>query len=163
MCATLTALNNSHNTMIELNTIPRPAKFFGLAGLLPFFAGSIVCWLDVSWLPQRFNGPLIITAYSAVILSFLGGIRWGVAMQHGLLMHSFSVVGWAMVPSLIAWAALLLPAKTALAMIIIGLTIQLFIDYQSSRADLTPAWFMSLRLILTLGALLSILMAWFAL
>lgn len=149
--------------MIHLHTIPNPAKLFGLAGLLPFFAASILCWVDITWLPQHLTGAFILTAYGAVILSFLGGIRWGIAMQHTSMIQSFQVVGGAMVPSLIAWAALLVPAKTALAMLVIGLAIQFTVDYRSSRSGLTPDWFLSLRLILTLGASLSIVTAWFAL
>ena len=60
--------------------MPMAAALFGFAGALPFayFAASL--WLPPPFpsVPFAFGGGLI---YGAVILSFLGGIRWGTGMS----------------------------------------------------------------------------------
>lgn len=146
-----------------MNVIPTPARFFGLAGLLPFFFGALLCWVGNPKSVAAFglNGPFLLSTYGAVILSFLGGIRWGVAMQTNTMMHEWPVVAWAMVPSLVGWFALLMPALIGLPLLGLGFVLQLRIDAQSTRNGLTPAWFLTLRLILTSGALLSLAAGWF--
>ena len=51
----------------------------GLAGLIPF-----VLTAAVQWLPQpgwRMLAAMALLGYGAVIVSFLGGIHWGLAMR----------------------------------------------------------------------------------
>lgn len=147
-----------------LDSVPVPALYFGLAGLLPFVLSAIACWLvpEAGRLFGAVTPEFILCAYGAVILSFLGGIRWGVAMQHGSLINDWVVVGLAMVPSLLAWPALLLSPSVGIPMVVVGLLLQYAIDYQSSKAALTPQWFLPLRTVLTLGAVLSLLLGWVA-
>lgn len=146
-----------------MNAIPAPARFFGLAGLLPFVFGALLCWVSMPESVAAFgmNGPFLLSAYGAVILSFLGGIRWGVAMQTNTMMNEWAVVAWAMVPSLVGWFALLMPALIGLPLLGLGFVLQVSIDAQSTRRGLTPAWFLTLRIILTSGALLSLATGWF--
>ena len=56
------------------------ALTLGLAGLLPFMAGGLGVWLPVlgDW---RFGLPVLVSGYAALIAAFLGGVRWGAAMQ----------------------------------------------------------------------------------
>jgi hypothetical protein len=79
------------------------AKWLGYAGLLPFLAGAAGVW----WLPVGSNAMAGagLAAYAAVIVSFLGGIHWGLGFRDRT---SLSFV-WSVVPSLLAWGALLLP------------------------------------------------------
>jgi len=144
--------------MLQLNTIPPPARIFGLAGLLPFFAGAILCWLpptseSISVLPA---GSFVLLAYGAVILSFLGGIRWGIAMQHEAMISNWQVVAWAMAPSLLAWTALLVAPTLGFILLIAGFSLQWSIDYRANKQSITPPWFLTLRTILTLGAVVSL-------
>ena len=143
-------------------SIPAPAFGFGLAGLLPFFAGAIACWASPSFLtlPFELSGAFILCAYGAVILSFLGGIRWGVAMQHSSMIQDWQVVGWAMVPSLLGWLALLSSPRYGLVLLVLGFVLQFVIDYRSTRANVTPRWFARLRAILSFGAIVSVAAGW---
>lgn len=141
--------------MNHIKSIPLPARAFGVAGLLPFIAGSVLCWTSV--------GPSALIAYGAVILSFLGGIRWGVAMQSPDMMQRWDVVGLAMVPSLLAWPALLVPAATGLILLGTGLVFQFALDYQWHKVAITPPWFITLRVILTVGAVGSVVIGLFGL
>ncbi len=148
--------------MNDFQDIPRPARVFGLAGLLPFIAGALFCWVQttIPVFTGEFTGSFILLSYGAVILSFLGGIRWGVAMQHGKLIDDWVVVALAMVPSLLAWLAILLSPTVGLLILVLGLALQFAVDYRSANAQITPHWFLTLRTILTIGAITSIVVGW---
>jgi len=142
--------------------IPAPAGTFGLAGLLPFVAGAAFSWFDSTTATPTIgvSGPTLLLTYGAVILSFLGGIRWGVAMQHGQLINNWTVVAWAMVPSLLAWTAILVSPKIGLPVLATGLILQFVVDFRSTKTQITPPWFLKLRVILTVGAVTAILFGW---
>ena len=71
-------------------TIPAGALVLGVAGLIPFVTGGVLVWL-----PQLQNIaptiPPLVFFYAALIVSFLGGVRWGAAMQNattGTMLHA---------------------------------------------------------------------------
>lgn len=78
------------------------ALALGLSGLIPFVAGALAVWLLPAWSAPAAHG---LASYAAVIVSFLGGIHWG----QGIRNDDAAALRWAVVPSLLAWAALLLP------------------------------------------------------
>lgn len=131
-------------------SIPPAPLLLGLAGLLPFWGlaiGLLVAPVAGWTAPQL---AFALAAYGAVIVSFLGGIRWGLAtaapraaaVQYGL----------AVMPSLLAWAALALPVVQSLAglgLVALGLGA---LDRALVTAGLAPVWFGRLRLILSVGA-----------
>ena len=89
----------------------------GYAGLLPFLAGAALVWLvrpDVH--PYV---ALALSGYAAVILSFLGGIHWGLALREAAPPLPWLV--WGVVPSLVAWLAMLMPANAGL--VVFGLAL----------------------------------------
>ena len=57
----------------------RDALRLGYAGLLPFVAGAGLVWLVRPEVHPYV--ALALSGYAAVILSFLGGIHWGLAMR----------------------------------------------------------------------------------
>ena len=62
---------------MDKNTIPAKALILGYSGVIPFAATAALVALDNAAMRQvALDGFLI---YSGVILSFLGGIRWGAA------------------------------------------------------------------------------------
>lgn len=82
----------------------------GYAGLLPFAGIAVLVWLLP---PQaRVYATLALGGYAATIVSFLGGIHWGIAF--GAAQPPASLFVWGVLPSLAAWVALLLPAGTGL-------------------------------------------------
>lgn len=88
-------------------------------------------------------------AYGAVILSFLGGIHWGVAMHHGGADASRQLAA-CMLPSLAAWIALTLEPPAALAMLAASFLFWWIYD----RAVITTEWYQALRRNLTATVLL---------
>lgn len=134
--------------------------WLGLAGLLPF-----VMALAGSWLAPGFGQVLAIRAflyYSAVILSFLGGIHWGIAMMveapgSATFRRRLMV---SMVPSLIAWPALLIDAMLGAWALMAGFAgVRLYESLDGGRA--LPGWYGRLRTWLTLAVVVChLLMIW---
>ena len=57
------------------------ALWLGYAGLIPFVAGAALAWLlQPEWRPFT---TAALSAYAAVIVSFLGGIHWGIGFRDG--------------------------------------------------------------------------------
>ena len=93
--------------------------------------------------------------YGAVILSFLGGVRWGMAATSYGIPHTWAQYSWSVTPSLIAWVALMLPGCTyGYLSLIIGHGITFYKDMNESGY---PSWFKGLRFFLTFFALLSLI------
>ncbi|WP_156255131.1 DUF3429 domain-containing protein [Sandarakinorhabdus oryzae] len=126
---------------------PAIVLFYGLAGLIPFFAAPVATLLapDFRW---QFNEALLW--WAAIILSFLGGARWGAAVQTS--QPAPGLIGLAMLPSIIGWLVLLAPAKYRVAQLLAlagALLLHLAWDW---RANGLPGWYGRLRLTLTAGA-----------
>lgn len=127
-----------------------------LAGLVPFFGCAAMA---------AFGGPFgldwtaALIGYAAIILSFLGGARWGreLALESpdpGRLVLSN-------VPAVWAWLALVIdavPPAARLSMLAIGLILVWFWD----RRTAAP-WYSALRTTATLGAVVSLAAAGLAL
>ena len=139
-------------------SIPGTALLLGLAGLIPFIAGAASLWVPLPLLPPAL-GLELVAGYGAIILSFLGGIRWGTAIgpydtQRQGLEFSASVLG-----SLAGLAALFIPPVPALTLLIAGFLMQALWDVTSVEAGRLPAWFGKLRMLLTGGAVISLILA----
>jgi hypothetical protein len=142
-------------------TLPPAALALGLGGLLPFAFGAMAIW--TGWRPAATPAPaLAVQAYGAVILSFLGGIRWGLALRLTDGRAQASALAVSVLPSLAGWAALLLSPQGGLA-VLAGLFAAM------GAADLriaslgAPHWFRRLRIILSAGAVFLLLLAWIGL
>jgi hypothetical protein len=153
--------------MDDSEQIVSTAKLLGYAGLLPFAAlTGLVVWAWVS--EQRFAWTygFAALAYGAVILSFVGALHWAYALRAPEL-GSRALV-WSVVPSLVGWAAICFAAfagggygvfaASAIAMIAVFV---LHLKEDRSLAVRAPsaapsAWFMRLRVQLTLGACVSL-------
>jgi Protein of unknown function (DUF3429) len=138
--------------------IPVSALALGLAGLLPFIAGALALWIPIPPLAPPDSLKLVVS-YGAIVLSFLGGIRWGTAIGpydggRMSLEFSFGVLG-----SLAGLAAIFLPPIPALTLLITGYLLQALWDVTSVEAGRLPQWFGKLRTILTGGAVLSLIVA----
>ena len=86
----------------------RNAKILGYAGLLPFIGLPILIIIGQL---EYYQGYLYFIQYSAIILSFFGGIHWLDALQNRRSDHQLYV---AMLPSIIAWLSLIFLSGNAL-------------------------------------------------
>ena len=83
----------------------------GYAGLIPFILLAALMWLvDAELLPFV---AIALGGYAAAIVSFLGGVHWGIGFMKGEASPRFHFI-WGVVPSLVAWLALMMPAYAAL-------------------------------------------------
>lgn len=100
---------------VAAQTPGKLAQRLGYSGLLPFVAGAVLVWLvraDV-----HAYAALALSIYAAVILSFLGGIHWGLAMRQAK--PPASALIWGVLTPLVAWPAALMPPHAAL--VVLGL------------------------------------------
>jgi hypothetical protein len=133
--------------MIGRAPIPKPVLAYGLLGLIPFLAPPLIGSLFPAW---QAPASQVLAAYGALILSFLGGARWGLAIAAPE--PSVVVVSLAMLPSLVGLALLLLPVEFRHAQFL-GLTAALgLLCIGDAMADSVPSWYARLRIPLTLGA-----------
>lgn len=144
--------------MSQTQRIPPVAAALGYGGLIPFAAGALVCWVggDIGA-----TGAQVLRAYSAVILAFLGGVPWGLALasETNALGERLTV---GVVPALVAWIALLLPVATALG-VLVGAFAALYAWDARRNLRGTPTWFGRLRRHLTAGVVGCLLLALLAL
>ena len=132
--------------MISMVSDRRLAWGLGLAGLLPFIGSSIAVWVAPTvW---KVSSIYAFTYYGAVILSFLGGIHWGSALQVPRDNNVRRLV-LAMVPSLIAWPALLFNTVTGLWVLLAGFLLMGGYDISREGREGFPKWYLSLRCVLT--------------
>jgi len=129
--------------------------FAALAGLLPFVPGDLKSDLTYALL-----------AYGAVILSFLGGVHWGLAIGSTRPAAAVALkrrLIWSVIPSLVAWAALVVPARSGLFILAAAIVLMLVIDIRATRAGEAPAWYPKLRVPLSCAVAASLLIgAWSA-
>ena len=126
------------------------ALTLGYAGLVPFVAGAALTWLvhaDVQ--------PLVVDAlakYAALIVSFLGGIHWGLGMRQPL--PSPVPFAWGVAPSLMAWVAVLMPPYAGLVVLGFALVACYLFDRRTYRGMGAGPW-LTLRFRLSAVAALS--------
>ncbi len=121
---------------------------YGGLGLVPFLGGATAAVLFAG-LP-RLAAQLELVAYGALILSFLGGGRWG--LEIGRRPVRVAVISASMLPTIVAFLILIamgLPSPLRLAAMSAAFVAQWAWDVRSGA---TPPWYPPLRHLLTLGA-----------
>ena len=129
----------------------------GYGGLLPFAGLALLMWLvDSDLVPFV---ALALQGYGAAIVSFLGGIHWGVGLRYAATHtegHRFHLV-WGVAPALLAWVALLMPAYAGLPALAAVLALCYLVDRRTWAGAGLAQW-LPLRFRLTLVAGLSCLL-----
>ncbi|XOV78433.1 MAG: DUF3429 domain-containing protein [Aestuariibacter sp.] len=109
-------------------------NFLGLLGLFPFIALPL---LVIGNQLSLFEAVGYFTQYSAVILSFLGGIHWYDSFTRT---HNPLQLYIAMLPSIVAWLSLVFLNGTP-AMVVLAAAFVLMLFYDQKTLDMTPAYF----------------------
>jgi hypothetical protein len=135
--------------------VPSPAALLGLGGVLPFAAAAL---LSLQPGPAGDWASFALLGYGAVILSFLGGIHWGLALARDAT-PDFRELGVGVLPSLVGWAGLLAGGTAGLLMLVAGFLAVLAVDVGLSRDGRAPAWFSRLRTVLTGAVCAALLLA----
>ncbi len=132
-----------------LNTVPKAPLWLGLSGVLPFALGLII--FALGGIPA-ISADLALrstVAYGAVILSFLGGVRWGLGLLLDNPEKRDARFALSVVPSLLGWVAVLMPAFPAMVLLALAFAAQGAWDVGDAEDDGAPHWFPHLRLLLT--------------
>ena len=131
---------------------PDIPSFLGWAGLVPFGLAALGTHSGIDTLvPYGFLGG---TAYGAVILSFLGAVHWGLAMQDDRSPYWYV---WSITPALLGFASLLLlDVGMRVATLIPLFALAWSVDRKAANHGLIPNWYMRLRSKLTAGAVISL-------
>lgn len=135
---------------------PAAVAWLGYGGLLPFVGMALLVHLE----PQTAGlGLRALIGYGAVILSFVGALHWGFAMiACGLDANRRArAYSWSVVPALLAWPSLLLPAHQGALLLVLGFVLHLVQDRRLARHARLPGWYLPLRWRLTVVASLSLL------
>jgi len=135
---------------------PRAANLYGLAGVLPFVVGLLLMYLGLSPAQQALGLDLFVY-YGAVILSFLGGVRWGAALTR----PHWKALGMAVAPSLLAVMALLLDRQLGLKVLAGSFLLVGIFDGLRRTESTWPNWFKQLRSRLTVAVVTLHLLAVF--
>lgn len=127
--------------------IPTVALGYGLAGLIPFWAPAAA---GLAWPEARDVAGLLLAAYAALILSFLGGARFGRAVLGEP--PPVATISLSMLPTLAGLAILALPPSLR-AVQLLSLAAALAVHWLWDLRDAgAPPWMPRLRTILTAGA-----------
>ncbi len=146
------------NKKTAVNEDRKTGWALAIAGFLPFAAGTLAAYLPLEPILAARIG-FATMAYGAVILSFLGGIRWGLALtgQPGPVMARD--LGLSVFPSLWGWAAFLLGGMGGVLMLALGFAAMGAWDHGLAEDPRVSAWFVTLRRVLSVlvtGSMLAI-------
>ena len=137
-----------------LSVPDRLAVRLGHAGLAPFVLGALLALLvraDV--LPYV---VLSLSVYAGMIVSFLGGIHWGILMMARDATPRRLV--WAVTPSLFGWVSVVMPPHAGLVIQALLLIVCYLVDRRVYPAYGLSKW-LTLRFRLTLVASMSCFLA----
>jgi hypothetical protein len=127
--------------------VRRLAWFLALAGAVPFLLATSALFVSDA-ASVRVPAITALVTYSAVILSFLGGIEWGLAIRDESGTESTRVIalGLSTVSSLAAWAVLWLPSPNWQVGSALALFVAVWVaDQWMAERGLLPTWFVDLR------------------
>ncbi len=150
--------------------IPPAALWLGLTGLIPFYL-SIALEAAARAPHLTSVGLMSFAVYAAVILSFLGGARWGLELARAPHAPSTWRLVFSVLPSIAGWA--LAVAVLARGLVGLGTTglaggfaalfaAQYVWDRAAPTVSAAPNWYPRLRQILTLGVILACVILPFA-
>ena len=130
------------------NSIPKAALILGLAGVLPFVVfGLLAITLGGGSVTPKLADTLLI-GYGAVILSFIAGVRWGLALTVPNESDQALQLTVSTVPSIIAWAACFMPFAYGLPLLAFTHAAIAVWDIRAMHNGRGPVWYAKLRMIL---------------
>ena len=136
--------------IVRESTVPRGAAVLGWCGVIPFAALTAAALGSTPLDPAHAERLLVL--YGAVILSFMGGVHWGLAISgRGPNANPDTAhLTASVLPALVGWVAALLSTKPGIIVLVCGFLVLLAYDIRTVRANIAPRWYARLRIQLTL-------------
>ena len=148
----------------EENTHPNKtssitAQILGFSGLLPIAAIfiSAILWPIFPEKELLEKLSLLANLYAGTIFSFLGGIQWGLSLNPTAQIQLSKRLLVSVAPSLWTVAALLFASVQASWLLVLGLNALLLFELLDPEKNQRPAWYIPLRINLTLCLSLGLL------
>lgn len=141
------------------HSFQRIAWVLSIAGLAPFALPSLYLLLRLMGVAFTQHSDLFALSidatalYAAIILSFLGGIRWGLALVRE---DEPQILIMSVVPSLVGWASFLLPMPMQLLLLAAAFAAQWRWDYRATTLGAIAPWFGKLRTIISACVIVSL-------
>ena len=130
------------NAQTNPGLAPAPALIVGAGGLVPFVCLPI---LSASHPASELLLQALAT-YAAVILSFVGALHWGYALQtNSQGRMALLQYGWGVLPALAGWLALQLHLVLTLRIQALTFIACYAVDHVLAAAEKTPRWFLQMR------------------
>jgi hypothetical protein len=141
----------------QSNTLPIA---LGVAGLIPFAlcAATVAAEMTLPLIGNADAARDALVVYAIAILSFTGGIRWGLTMMSDNGRGGRDLI-ISVIPALVGWFAYFLAAPRDLWMLCVAFIVFGLLDYGLSCRTVAPEWFGRLRLGLAAGAALFLAIA----
>jgi hypothetical protein len=110
-----------------INFVPRSALAPGILSLLPVISLTPFIFDQAPKVHDEALSALI--AYGVVILSFLGGAKWGLVISGASPVKFAFQLGIIVLPSLAGWVAILIENSAELIVLGVAFSLMLFTDY----------------------------------
>lgn len=123
----------------------------GLALLAPFVILAAIVVVDGPAPLTRDTAARVMLGYGALVLSFLGGVRWGMTIRLAMGRREILLLAASLVPMLVAWLAIYLPTGPALGLLAVAYAAQGAWDVWAIEAGYGPPWYGRLRILFTLA------------
>ncbi len=137
-----------------MRTPPLASRLTAWACVVPLVVLSAMAWLSSDIEPQWAQHTL---TYGAVVLSFMGGARWGYALKAVDGKSNYLELGAALLPGAIGWISLFAIPLYGAALQITAFLFQAVWDLLSSQTGRLPAWAVRVRMEMTGAAVLTLL------
>lgn len=143
--------------MNRFNRNVQLARGIATFGLVPFIGCAVLAWFD----GYREWAGMALATYAAIVTTFNGAVHWGRALQGFSDSNQLPTLLYSVIPSLIAWFALMLPLEFSLPMLTAGLMFTWGTE-QMVFIDTMPEWYRIMRHGLTTVAVTAMLVGWIA-
>ncbi|MBL8581340.1 MAG: DUF3429 domain-containing protein [Rhizobiaceae bacterium] len=134
-------------------------RALGYCGAVPLIVLAVWLFAIAPDHPWHEGTILLLKTYAAMLLSFLGGTRWGAVLAKD---DDGTAATIALLPALSAWIALLLPPAVAFAGLAVAFAAQGAWDSLAAHAGSLPVWYGALRARLTVIAVATMILAFAA-
>jgi len=140
----------------------RLAWVLSIAGAVPFVVFALLLLVMGAKNPLQSLVIDTLTTYGAVILSFLGGIRWGLAMKAAEPETERTALAASTVPAIVGWFSLLMPVPYVFAVQVLAFAFMGAWDSFSGQRGVFGLWFVKLRTVLTFIVVATLIVGFFA-
>lgn len=133
----------------EQTRVTATAWFLAGLGAVPFLAMAAAHVVTPAVAAAHLGGDAAFIGYGAVILSFMGGVRWGAALAPSAQPLAAQTMIVSVAPSLAGWLALLIDRPWSLLLLLAGFAAQGVWDVAGARNGALPGWFGKLRMVIS--------------